>query len=210
MLLTKCLWKCPSSTKYSLLWKTPGWVPALRHYSFCKTLHLKCLTVFRIPLYLDNCSVISIVTLCFALNKTHSGLIQNKTHSNAKLFADDTSLFSVVHSITDSANLLNSDLSKSDIQDSDIFRILFIQVCECIFKHIQHYQSIFNRIEKFIRHIQAYADIFSTLFNRRIFGGLPYPGQNIWNKIKKSSKNGQVKKSLIYTFARFWTAIAKV
>ena len=33
-------------------------------------------------------------------------------NSNAKLFADDTSLFSVVHNITDSANLLNSDLSK--------------------------------------------------------------------------------------------------
>ena len=33
-------------------------------------------------------------------------------NSNAKLFADDTSLFSVVHNITDSANLLNSDLCK--------------------------------------------------------------------------------------------------
>ena len=79
------------------------------------------------------------MTLCFVLNKTHSGLIQNKTHSIAKLFADDAPLFSVVHSITDSANLLNSDLCKIDIQDSDIVRILFIQVCEDIFKHIQHY-----------------------------------------------------------------------
>ena len=35
-----------------------------------------------------------------------------KTIHNVKLFADDTSLFSVVHNITDSANLLNSDLSK--------------------------------------------------------------------------------------------------
>ena len=33
-------------------------------------------------------------------------------NSNAKLFADDTSLFSVVHNITDSANLLNSDLCR--------------------------------------------------------------------------------------------------
>ena len=31
---------------------------------------------------------------------------------NVKFFADDASLFSVVHNITDSANLLNSDLSK--------------------------------------------------------------------------------------------------
>ena len=33
-------------------------------------------------------------------------------NSNFQLFADDTSLFSVVHNITDSVNLLNNDLSK--------------------------------------------------------------------------------------------------
>ena len=38
--------------------------------------------------------------------------LPNGLNSNVKLFADDTSLFSVVHNITDSANLLNSDLSK--------------------------------------------------------------------------------------------------
>ena len=38
----------------------------------------------------------------------------NDLNSNAKLFAGDTSLFSVVHNITDLANLLNSDLSKMD------------------------------------------------------------------------------------------------
>ena len=37
--------------------------------------------------------------------------LANGLNSNVKLFADDTSLFSVVHNITDSANLLNSDLS---------------------------------------------------------------------------------------------------
>ena len=36
----------------------------------------------------------------------------NGLKSNVKLFADDTSLFSIVHNITDSANLLNGDLSK--------------------------------------------------------------------------------------------------
>ena len=36
------------------------------------------------------------------------------------------------------------------------------------------------------------------------------PGQNISNKIEKSSKTGQIKKSLISTFACFLTAIAKV
>ena len=38
--------------------------------------------------------------------------LPNGLNSNVKLFADDTSLFSVIHNITDSANLLNSDLSK--------------------------------------------------------------------------------------------------
>ena len=34
------------------------------------------------------------------------------------------------------------------------------------------------------------------------------PGQNIWNKLEKSGKTGQEKKSLISTFACFLTAIA--
>ena len=38
--------------------------------------------------------------------------LPNGLNSNVKFFADDTSLFSVVHNITVSANLLNSDLSK--------------------------------------------------------------------------------------------------
>ena len=38
--------------------------------------------------------------------------LPNGLNSNAKLFADDTSLFSVVHHITDTAKLLKSDLSK--------------------------------------------------------------------------------------------------
>ena len=36
------------------------------------------------------------------------------------------------------------------------------------------------------------------------------PGQNIWNKIEKPSKTGQVKKIFISTFMCFLTAIAKV
>ena len=39
-------------------------------------------------------------------------VFQSKLFSNLKLFADNTLLFSVVHNITDSPNLLNSDLSK--------------------------------------------------------------------------------------------------
>ena len=36
------------------------------------------------------------------------------------------------------------------------------------------------------------------------------PGQNIWNKIEKSSKTGQDKKSLTSAFLCSFTAIAKV
>ena len=38
--------------------------------------------------------------------------LPNGLNSNVKLFVDDTSLLSVVHNITDSANLLNSNVSK--------------------------------------------------------------------------------------------------
>ena len=37
-----------------------------------------------------------------------------------------------------------------------------------------------------------------------------FPGQSIWNKIEKSSKTGQGKKSLISTFPCLLTATAKV
>ena len=53
-----------------LPWKISGCAPAPKHYSFCKTLHLKCLTVFWICLCLDNCSVICTVTLCYALHQS--------------------------------------------------------------------------------------------------------------------------------------------
>ena len=36
------------------------------------------------------------------------------------------------------------------------------------------------------------------------------PGQNIWNKIEKSSKTGQKKKILMTTVACFLTVIAKL
>ena len=50
VLLMKCLLKCSSSMKPPLPWKISGFVSARRHYSFCKTLHRKCLTVFWICL----------------------------------------------------------------------------------------------------------------------------------------------------------------
>ena len=40
--------------------------------------------------------------------------LPNGLKSNVKLFANDTSLFSVIYNITESASVLNSDLSKTD------------------------------------------------------------------------------------------------
>ena len=74
MFLTKCLSKCPSFTTSlhpSLPWKISGCAPTLRHYCFCKTLDLKCLTVFWMPC-LNNCLIIYPVTLFSVLNQTHS------------------------------------------------------------------------------------------------------------------------------------------
>ena len=51
---------------------------------------------------------------------------------------------------------------------------------------------------------------YLQLERKSISNGDYNPGQNIWNKIKKSSKTGQKKKSLISTFPSFLTAIAKV
>ena len=57
-----------------------------------------------------------------------------------------------------------------------------------------------GRIQKFKKK-QEIHDIFIKTNN---------PGQNIWNKVEKSSKSGQDMKSLISTFACFLTTIAKV
>ena len=75
MFLPKCLSNCRSSTNHlpfhPIWWRISGCAPALRHYSFSKTLHLKWLTVLWIRLFLDNCSVICTVTLCYILHETH-------------------------------------------------------------------------------------------------------------------------------------------
>ena len=43
-----------------------------------------------------------------------------------------------------------------------------------IFKHIQHYESIFTHIVESLRHIQAYLGIFRNLCSTRIFWTLVY------------------------------------
>ena len=82
---TKFLSNCPSSTKLPLALNIYGCTPALRHYSFCKKLHHKCLEVFLIHLCLDNCSVICKVTYSEFRHIQNSVYSDIFTHSPAYL-----------------------------------------------------------------------------------------------------------------------------
>ena len=57
--------------------------------------------------------------------------LPNGLNSNVILFADDTSLFSVVHNITDSANLLNSDLPNSLRARDGFIQPIFYKRFDC-------------------------------------------------------------------------------
>ena len=56
---------------------------SLRHCSFWKRLHLKCLIGFWVRICLNNFSVSCTVTLCYVLHQTHSGFwfIRNSIYS---------------------------------------------------------------------------------------------------------------------------------
>ena len=116
---TTFLWKCYRSTKLLLPLKISGCAsPTIKHYSFFKTFHLKCLTGLWIHPCFDNCSLICTVTLCYVLHIKH-------------------------------------------IQNSGIFRTLFIQVFAGIFKH--YFKGIFTHIEALLRLIQTYSARCVTL-----------------------------------------------
>ena len=51
---------------------------------------------------------------------------------------------------------------------------------------------------------------FISIMRVQSFFATYNPGQNIWNKIEKFSKIGQIKKCLISFIASFFTTIAKV
>ena len=60
------------------------------------------------------------------------------------------------------------------VQNSDIFRTLFIQACAIMFRYVQHYYGLFRDIEALLRHIQVYSARFSILCNPRKFTTFPY------------------------------------
>ena len=73
--LVKCLSKCPSSIKRPLHWKISGCSPTLSISSFCKTLHLKSLTILHQTHSL----------LCHIQNSAYSGICRHiQTYSVCK------------------------------------------------------------------------------------------------------------------------------
>ena len=144
--------------------------PALRHYSFCKKLRFKSLKVFWIRLYLDNCSVICTVALCYILPQrqypwtlfiqVYSGIIKHILHYS---------------------RILRS-YQPSHIHHLVIFWALAFRT-GCIFKdfwnfdqHIQH-SIIVRRVSPSI--IQLYSSIFRTLCSACICRNLTY--SQSWN-----------------------------
>ena len=94
--LTKCSLKCPSSTKSSLSWKISGFMSALRHYSFCKRLHRKCLTVLWTRLCHNQNPVIStkIGETCVILKIQTPGILTSWKIQNPEFFAKIVNYFS--------------------------------------------------------------------------------------------------------------------
>ena len=80
-------------------------------------------------------------------------------------------------------------------------------------KLTKRYQSNPTANNKEVRDFQAKECASLTIESKERFIAkisVKLPMQNIWNKLEKSSKTGQDKKSLISTFACFLTATAKV
>ena len=96
-----------------LPWKISGCEPVLKHYSFCKTLHLKCLTVFWIRLGLNNFLVICTMTLRNAPYQTHPEF----WHIRHSVFFRQTPAYSVILS----AIKAHSHISKNY---QSIFRLI--------------------------------------------------------------------------------------
>ena len=126
-----------------MLWKISGCTPALKHYSFCKAFHLKCLTVFWRHLFLDNCSVMfTVILCCFASDSLkNSGIFRTLF---IQLFAGNFKHTQrcEAHSCTASDTLKNSG----------IFRL-------CLFSCMQAFSSILS----VMKHINAYWSIFRLI-----------------------------------------------
>ena len=103
-----------------------GCAPGFINYFFCKTLHLKSLTVFSIPLCLSNCSVICTATLRYILH---------------------VECYYVMHCIT---HIQNSGIF-STLFFSGICRQ--IQSYPALLRHIHEYWGIIKAYSGLFRHI---------------------------------------------------------
>ena len=164
LLLTKFLSNCPSSKKIPLPWKIFGWAPAVRHYLICKMLYLKCLTVFRMRLCLDNCSVICTVTSNLY---TASDIFRILVYSKLCLFSYMRAYSSLLlHAIQ---AYLAPCVTLVFSQPRHIPRALtylepeaYSKLCETLTRHIQNSVIVWTVYSEII---QPYTDTFRTFSN---------------------------------------------
>ena len=169
-----------------LPWKFSHCAPALRHYSLCRTLHLKCLSKFWIRLFLDNGSVINTVIICYLLHQTRilafSTLcffryipaysvifIVIKAYSNMRIFRliQAYSAPSVTLAYSQPCHILNSGIFKTEVLFKTLSKVdqAYSEPChKTLFSHIQAYPEPCAML--------AYAETWNT-WNPGIFRTFP-------------------------------------
>ena len=147
----------------------------IRHFSFCKMLHLTCLTMFKIRLFLDNCLVISTVTLCYVLHQTHSDSGIFRTIETIHLFRYIQVYSSIVSIIKVYSGIIKVYLRLfRPIQNPlyfyhfcnlTIFQALaylnvegYSRHSETLAMHIQNSVTVRTVYQAFSSHIQAYSE----------------------------------------------------
>ena len=147
----------------------------IRHFSFCKMLHLTCLTMFKIRLFLDNCLVISTVTLCYVLHQTHSDSGIFRTIETIHLFRYIQVYSSIVSIIKVYSGIIKvylrlfrpiqNPLYFYHFRNLTIFQALaylnvegYSRHSETLAMHIQNSVTVRTVYQAFSSHIQAYSE----------------------------------------------------
>ena len=182
MSLTKSLSKWPSLTKLlpcpRFTWKAFGWPSAFRHYSFCKTLHLICLTVLLSNFYSD-----------FMLHNA-SDTLRIFTYSTLCFFKYMPAYSAILSVIETYSHILRHTQSYSGIFSTLCNPHIFttLPYSKTLTRHIQnsaigHYSAIFRHIQNVLQRLHtqilAYLESWNTqntyiITSRRIFRTLSY------------------------------------
>ena len=169
-----------------------GYVPALRDYSFCETLHLKCVTVFQICLCLDNCSGICTVTLCTASdifriqNSVHSGICRH-IQAYSALSSHIPAYWGILRHIQFHSSIFETLCSHRMFttlpysEPCNLEAEAYSKPFETLIRHIQNLATVRT---VYLSIIKPYSSIFKTLLNACIFRNLTY--SESWNNQNSS------------------------